>query len=205
MKELFAAFNADFFRALTTLIIPGSIAVSSWIIELVLKFKVLKDLIVGNHVETAFILFIVVIFVGLVIEDMGSRIECYFDRRCDKASGGKHSRDWYAYLKTAFVCEPIGRRYIRTLVMRLKFELGTALGILIADVGLVVLWADGFSTSGLSAALLIVSLAVAAYLGALEAPASHALLATARTQMLDDIRFVKPDPQGTASAPTERK
>ncbi len=192
VKELFAAFNADFFRALTTLVIPGSIALSTWTVDLSLRFQALRSLISENHVETAFILFIAVIFVGLVIEDLGARIETSLDKKCDKATGGKHTDDWYAYLKTAFICEPIGRRYIKTLVTRMKFELGTAVGILAADVGLVVLWAQGLLTCGLSAVLLSVSLAVAIYLGAVEAPASHRLLAKARAVMLDEIRFVRP-------------
>lgn len=112
MKELFAAFNADFFRALATLIIPGTIAISSWTVELMLRFASLKELVSNNHIETAFVLFVLVVFVGLVIEDIGSSIEAFMDGRADDATDGQHTRDWYCYLKTAFVCEAIGRRYI---------------------------------------------------------------------------------------------
>src|SRR6266478_1564461 len=162
MKELFAAFNTDFFRALTTLIIPGAIAVSTWSVQLVLTFDPLKNLVKQNHVETAFVLFIVVVFIGLVIEDIGSRIESFLDSRADRDTQGEHTKEWYDYLRTVFICEPIGRRYIRTLVTRLKFELGTAIGILIADSGLVVLWVGGFSSGKLSVILLLLSLVVAA-------------------------------------------
>jgi hypothetical protein len=79
MKELFSAFNTDFFRALTTLIIPGALAVSTWSIQLVLTFGPLKNLIKDNHVESALVLFIAVVFVGLVIEDIGARIESLLD------------------------------------------------------------------------------------------------------------------------------
>ncbi len=195
MKELFAAFNTDFFRALTTLIIPGALAASTWAIQLILTFAPLKNLVKDNHVESAFVLFIAVVFIGLVIEDIGARIESFLDSRANDQTQGKHTKEWYAYLRTAFVCEPIGRRYIRTLVTRLKFELGTAVGILIADTGLVVLWVGGFSSCRLSLILLLLSLSVAAYLGFLEAPASHRLLAKARSEMLDEIRVVKPDRQ----------
>lgn len=191
MKELFAAFNADFFRALATLIIPGSIALSSWSVELVLRFERLKELVSNNHIETAFVLFVLVVFIGLVIEDIGSRIEAFMDGRADKATNGQQTKDWYSYLKTAFVCEAIGRRYIRTLVTRLKFELGTSVGLLVADIGLLILYLDGFlSLPGLSV-FVTLSLALAAYLGLVEAPASHRLLGKARTEMLDEIRIVK--------------
>ncbi len=191
MKELFAAFNTDFFRALTTLIIPGGIAVSTWCVELVLIFEPFKCLVARNHVEASLVLFLVIVFVGLVIEDVGARIEDGMDKRADKLTQGKHRQDWYAYLRMAFVCEPIGRRYIRTLVTRLKFELGTAIGIVIADIGLMMLWLDGFASCKLSLSLLVLSVIIAVYLGLWEAPASHKLLATARSEMLDQIRIIK--------------
>ena len=190
MKELFSAFNTDFFRALTTLIIPGALAVSTWSIQLVLTFGPLKNLIKDNHVESALVLFIAVVFVGLVIEDIGARIESLLDTHADGETQGKHTKDWYEYLRTAFVCEPIGRRYIRTLVTRLKFERGTTIAILIADTGLVVLWVGGFSSYRLSIILLLLSLLVAAYLEFLEAPASHRLLGKARSELLEGIRVV---------------
>ncbi|PYX63820.1 MAG: hypothetical protein DMG78_31245, partial [Acidobacteria bacterium] len=139
------------------------------------------------------ILFLVVVFLGLVIEDMGARIESWMDICADKRTGSKHTEEWYAYLRTAFVSEPIGRRYIRNLVTRLKFELGTSIAILVSAVGLLVLWIEGLSSSKLSLTLILLSLGLGAYLGLCEAPASHRLLAKARSEMLGEIRFVKPD------------
>jgi hypothetical protein len=190
MKELFAAFNTDFFRALSTLVIPGGIAVSTWSIQLLLIFEPLKRLVSQNHVEASLVMFLIIVFAGLVIEDIGARLEDAMDQRAVEATKGKHRQDWYAYLRTAFVCELIGRRYIRTLVTRLKFELGTAVGILIGNIGLIVLWIEGFVSYKFSLIVLMLSLLIAAYLALLEAPASHRLLATARSEMLDKIRVV---------------
>jgi hypothetical protein len=36
----------------------------------------------------------------------------------------RHREDGFDYLRLAFDEEPVGQRYIRTLVLRLKFELG---------------------------------------------------------------------------------
>lgn len=191
MKELFAAFNRDFFRALATLIIPGSIALSSWAVYLVLRFERLKVLVSNNHIETAFPLFILMVFIGLVIEDIGSRIEARMDTSADRATNGQHTKDWYSYLKTAFVCEAIGRRYIRTLVTRLKFELGTSVRLLIADVGVVILYVDSLLSLRALIVFLALSLVLAGYLALVEARASHRLLAKARTEMLGDIRIIK--------------
>src|ERR1041385_6491781 len=102
MKELFAAFNTDFFRALTTLIIPGSVAISTWTVHLLLAFASLKRIFDTNPVERAFVLFMVTIFAGFIIEDMGSRVESLMDRRADRESKGQHSSEWYAYLRMDF-------------------------------------------------------------------------------------------------------
>jgi hypothetical protein len=193
MKELFAAFNADFFRALTTIILPGAIAASSWSVYLFMSSATLRALVSQNHVETALVLFLVIVFLGLVIEDIGARVESWLDCAMDKRTGSVHTKEWYAYLRTAFVCEPIGRRYIRTLVTRLKFELGTSIAALIAASGLLMLLIMGLCTRSLSAVLIFLCVFLALYLGLAEAPASHKLLARARTEMLQEIRFVKPD------------
>jgi hypothetical protein len=191
VKELFAAFNADFFRALATLIIPGSVALSSWAVYVVLRFERLRVLVSNNHIETAFVVFLLMVIVGMVIEDIGSRIEKQMDTIADRATNGQHTRDWYSYLKTAFVCEAIGRRYIRTLVTRLKFELGTSVGLLIAGAGVVTLYVDEFLSLRALIVFLALALVLAGYLGLVEARSSHRLLAKARTEMLGDIRIIK--------------
>jgi hypothetical protein len=38
----------------------------------------------------------------------------------------RHAKEWFDYLRLAFEREPVGHRYLRTLVLRLKFELGMA-------------------------------------------------------------------------------
>src|SRR5438552_14039384 len=93
MKELFAAFNTDFFRALTTIIIPGAIAASPWTVQMILIFVPLRSLVSQNHVETAFIMFLAVVLVGLIIEDIGARIESWLDSYADKKTGAKHTEE----------------------------------------------------------------------------------------------------------------
>ena len=44
--------------------------------------------------------------------------------------------EWYSYLRLAFRVEPVGQRYLRTLVLRLKFELNASLALVIAGCGL---------------------------------------------------------------------
>jgi hypothetical protein len=60
-----------------------------------------------------------------VTEDLGARIEESLDKRLLKQSGyQRHYEEWFDYLRIAFDKEPVGHRYLRTLVLRLKVELG---------------------------------------------------------------------------------
>jgi hypothetical protein len=125
MPNLFSAFTCEVFRPLVTLLLPGAIAVSTWFVGLLWQFPELRKMAFANHPETGFVLVLAMTFAGMALEDLGTRLETSMDRRRDKQTG-KHFENWYAYLRIAFTTDPIGRRYIRTLVLRLKFELGTA-------------------------------------------------------------------------------
>jgi hypothetical protein len=79
---------------------------------------------------------LVIVTCGLITEDVGSRIESLLDRRLAKIPGfERHREDWFDYLRLAFKVEPVGHRYLRTLVLRLKFELGMAVASLPCAVG----------------------------------------------------------------------
>jgi hypothetical protein len=144
IPNFFSAFTSEVFRPLVTLLIPGAIAISTWFVGLLWHFHDLQILVHHNHTDAALVLLLAMTFAGLVLEDMGARVETRWDRRKDKQDG-KHVDNWYAYLRTAFKADPIGRRYIRTLVLRLKFELGITLAMLSAGGGILWLWCMGLS------------------------------------------------------------
>lgn len=127
--------------------------------------------------------------VGLVLEDMGARVETRWDARKDKQNGS-HVDNWYAYLRTAFKADPIGRRYVRTLVLRLKFELGIAFAVLSAGVGILWLWYMGLSFRVVVASELLCVLFVV--WGLVEGRSTHDALAKNRQNLLGEIRIVPP-------------
>jgi hypothetical protein len=195
VPNFFSAFTSEVFRPLVTLLIPGAIAISTWCAALIWHFPALRTLVHNNHTETGFILFLAMTFAGLVVEDLGAHVETEFDWKRDK--DGKHLNNWYAYLRTAFNADPIGRRYVRTLVLRLKFELGVAFGSLSAGIGTLWLWRIGLSgwSVAVSESLCIT---FAAY-GFYEGWSTHNTLAINRANLLQEIRIVPP---GQASTET---
>lgn len=137
MPNFFSAFTNDVFRPLATLLIPGAIGVCTWFIALIWQFPAMNDLVKRNHGESGFVLLLATIFAGMVLEDFGARWEVQLDRWADARTDNEHSKNWWKYLQTAFKSDPIGRRYARTLVLRLKFELGTGFAMVSAGLGLI--------------------------------------------------------------------
>jgi hypothetical protein len=187
MPNFFSAFTSEVFRPRVTLLIPGAIAISTWFIGLLWHFKTLQSLVYKNYTEVGFLLLLATIFAGLVLEDMGARVESWLDSRKDEKDG-KHLGNWYAYLRTCFKADPIGRRYIRTLVLRLKFEFGVGFAMVSAGVGL--LWFWGIGLSGKVVFVNEVLCLVFSAWGLREGFTTHDTLAKNRANLLADIRTV---------------
>jgi len=189
MPNFFAAFTSDVFRPLATLLIPGALGVSTWFIALLWRYPILIGLVTRNHTEAGFVLFLAAVFAGMVYEDFGARWEVQLDRWADHRTDNEHSENWQRYLQTAFKSDPIGRRYARALVLRLKFELGIAFAMLSAALGLTWLGMLGLPCTTVFA-WEFVCLIFTAW-GLLEARETHKLLSKTRAALLGDIRVVK--------------
>jgi hypothetical protein len=89
----------------------------------------------GHEVPYYAITFLVVLAVGLLLEDIGSVIEAnVWDALLE--SEYEIEAIWAKYLILAFDKEPIGQRYLRTVLLRLKFELGCAVAFLAFLIGM---------------------------------------------------------------------
>jgi hypothetical protein len=181
MKEIFSAFGSEVFRPLATIVIPGAMAISTWFVVLLQRFPTVRNLAEANHTETALLLALASIASGLLVEDIGSRIESrWFDKQLVKQPDfSHHDEDWDQYLRLTFSIEPVGQRYLRTILLRFKFEVGTAVALLLSCPGL-------FWTSlGYPWTLLWFSLCVALALVLLfEASSSHRVLSEIRHEIL---------------------
>jgi hypothetical protein len=186
--NFFAAFQSEVFRPLVTLLIPGALAISSWLVALCREFPALKSLMTAHSAETYVILFLVVTAVGIIVEDIGAKIEIHFDDIQNEATDNRFEDEWFAYLKTSFLSDPIGRGYARTLVLRLKFQLGIMLGSSVAAAGIIWLLWLGVSWDGCLILLLLA--AVIALWHYKAAKDVHEALAQVRHELGQEIRIV---------------
>jgi hypothetical protein len=182
MKELFSAFSSAVFFPLVSLVLPGLTAISSWYV-LMMRSTSLRELVRQNHSETAFVLMLLSIFLGTIIDDLGMRIEsCWFDRQRDAKTKGLHFAEWWAYLRKPFAIEPSGRRHLRNLVARLKFELGVPVALGIAVPGL---WCNSATRYKPALGLTAGAFCLIVYL-LLEASATHEALGLLRHELLKE-------------------
>ncbi len=180
MKDLLSAFGSEFFRPLVTLVLPGALGIGPFVVATLWSNSNVRQLADANPIVTAVILIAVAVFFGLLFEDIGSEIEVNLDKRANnKEPKGKHLEDWYDYLCLAVSTEPIGHRYIRTLVLRLKFELGSGVACAVAIFG--TWWLP--TTYVVRGATTLVLLAIASVL-LFEAYKSHDSLAKVRSALL---------------------
>jgi len=182
MKELFSAFGAAVFYPLVSLVLPGLTAISTWFVYL-MGWPGFCGLVGRNHTESAFVLMLLAIFTGTVIDDLGMRLESsWLDQRREARTQGLHSKEWWAYLRKPFDLEPSGRRHLRKLVARLKFELGVPIGFVMAAPAL---WFNPLLDH--RRALLVTALVavVGAYL-CWEASATHEVLGELRHELLKE-------------------
>lgn len=125
MNDLTAAFHSEVFRPIATVVVPGFAATSTISIALWQSFPPLQKLINDHPGTAATMMLLIVITLGLVAEDLGATLETCFDKKLKRVDGfEKHDEEWFEYLRLAFDKEPVGHRYLRTLVLRMKFELG---------------------------------------------------------------------------------
>lgn len=181
MPNFFSAFTTDVFRPIATILIPGAVAISTWFIGLVWHFAAIRDL-TSNHTETSLVLLLAMIFGGMVVEDVGSTYEGQLDDIAKDATHGKHEEEWDQYLRLVFKDSPVGSRYLGSLVLRLKFELGIAFSMLSTALGL--LWLLYLGLNGMTfawTALVCVGFMV---WGLSEARKTHHLLAKTRHNLL---------------------
>jgi hypothetical protein len=193
MKELFSSLSATVLYPLVSLILPGLTAISGWFV-LFAQRPPLLGLVSRNHTETAFALMLAAIFAGTVIDDLGMRIErSWLDARREKRTGGLHGQEWWAYLRKPLAAEPSGRRHMRRLVARLKFELGVPIGVVLT---VPALWLNPALSGFWTALLIALAVCLSAYL-LVEAAATHDVLGRLRHELLKD--------EGTACAMVPRK
>jgi hypothetical protein len=116
-----SAFKSELFRPLVTLFIPGAVAAAPYFL-LAGYYSAGTQKFWDEHPSTTVAVVLgCIVAAGLVLENWGSRLETLWDRLLNK--NNEHRETWDAYLGLTLRDEIVGQRYLRTVLLRMKFEL----------------------------------------------------------------------------------
>lgn len=140
-----APFKNEVFRPIATLLLPGAVALLPYAAVLWYDYPGLRLFLESHPTGYSLVFLLLALALGFILEDVGSRIEgLIWDELIEKETRCQQS-DWHLFLLMDPVKdrEMVGHRYLRTLTLRLKFELSIGLALLTAWIG--VLWLDSIA------------------------------------------------------------
>ncbi len=131
MDNPWSVFDTNTTHLLLVIVVPGLLVALPWAYILGLWFAPLTRLSRDKPQWFVLAVILAALPTGMVLEDLGATMEVYaFDQWQPDAK--QHAENWWLYLRTAYSHEPVGERYLRTVVLRFKFELSFIPALLIA-------------------------------------------------------------------------
>ncbi|MEW6128132.1 MAG: hypothetical protein AB1757_13915 [Acidobacteriota bacterium] len=184
--DIISALKSELFRPLIILFIPGVTASSPY--ALLLGHYIPQVKFFRESQPSAFVVIITIcaLAVGLILEDVGSRIEVGWDKLLKKQDA-THEENWNNYLRLKLKDEIVGQRYLQTFLTRMKFELSMAPALILFSIGLFWLnWVYSISVCA-SLTITVVVLGLAAYL-LWESYSSAQVLSNTRKQIIKAMK-----------------
>jgi hypothetical protein len=131
-----SALKDDVFRPLATTIVPGTLAIAPYILVSAVYVPQIEQFWNDHPNAFAAAIAVIVIAAGLICEDIGSEIEAgWIDKRMKRRDPEFQTR-WQRYLTLELDEHLVGRKYLKSLVLRFKFELAMIPALISLMVGL---------------------------------------------------------------------
>lgn len=150
--DIITAFKSEVIRPVVTNLVPGAAVLAPAVLLFKSYAPEAADWLLGSstsapHPTLAWLIFVASsLVVGLACENLGSHIEVgAIERILKRKRYPELDDEWLKYLTLTFPNEPIGQSYIRTLLLRMKFEL--SFGVAAFFVGFELLWLSGRVTT----------------------------------------------------------
>lgn len=142
--EKISSLNLSFDKVLIHWIIPGLVIVLPYLLSSNAIFIKFRSYFSDGTLTVAISgLIITSLVIGLIIDIIGTYIEVYFfDRKLKKSEDLEFDENWKKYLAISYKNEPVGQRYLRNVLMGMKFELSLGIALVITTFGSYVLMND---------------------------------------------------------------
>jgi len=144
--EPLKSIKLDIDRILLQLLIPGIFAGLPFFLIFLNTYPDAMIIFKKSEGMCTTVLFIISITIGLFLEDLGAIIEYRFDKRNIIKYKRDENRDteneWHQYLQlniSSEKCDIVAQRYVRSILIRMKFELSFCVSLIIMSIGLLIL------------------------------------------------------------------
>jgi hypothetical protein len=141
--EAASALKPDVYRVTAIVLVPGFVAAAPWVagvfwpqIQSPMTWK-------EATLPISLTAFGIVLVVGFFLEDIGSRVEVAWADRWLRRRAKRLSGLWWTYLAQRTDSEIIAQRYLRSTLLRFKFELSMIPASILCATGLLVAQAMG--------------------------------------------------------------
>jgi hypothetical protein len=136
MKGLPSPLDSEFLRPLAVLGLPGAVSLTTLYATLLQRSQVFWNYTDAHMTQTGVTLLLAVLFMGLVCEGIGARLEAAMDRAIVRRPGHQSfAAERWEFFRLAFKAAPVGQAYLETLMMRLRFELGNCVACAFCALG----------------------------------------------------------------------
>lgn len=187
--EKLTSLGLTFDRVLIQLIIPGMVSIFPYFVIYLYHFPSDKEFLFKNPTIIITTITILSLIVGIIFENIGGMIEvkCYDKKNASKFAD--YNETWEKFLTLNYDGkEPIGHRYVRNILIRMKFELSFGIALVPLAIGLIILDAQHILISSVILKILlfyILPFGGSIYLLKKEAYDSSVVLAKTRKLLVD--------------------
>ena len=139
--ETLKGLKLDVNRIILELFIPGIFSVLPLFFLFINKFPAAREYFSQSEGMASLTLFIISLTAGLILEDLGSLFEAHVLDTVNLKKYPNHFKEWEEYLELNIPKESelVAQRYLRTILLRMKFEMSFAFSLIIMIVGLTIL------------------------------------------------------------------
>ena len=180
-----SAVRTETLPVIATVIAPGAVFSSPYAWVVLSRSPALVDFLSDHEAIAVATTLILWVTAGFLLESVGSYLEVYgIDRR--RPDHEVMLDTWWKYLRIAWSHEPIGQRYLRRLLVSLKFELNTCVATLLSTPAAWLLWRVGL-VHGRTAVLMAVGFGAVAFGFYVAARGTADVLANLRTHLVKGV------------------
>lgn len=188
--EKITSLNLSLDKAVIQILIPGMLAVTPFLFLLLDTLPPLKLYLINNQTVLITTFTLLGVAAGMIVDNIGGRFEVHVIDKSLKDKFPFFESDWAKFLCITYEHEPVGHRYLRNMLFRMKFELSTGIALILMAIGSAIiacrfgLFANSFWSTIFC---LIMQLLISSYLLFIEAKSSAKILAKTRMMLVDEF------------------